>query len=234
MTNNCCNPCDPCKKKCCDPCGCPLRVLSVCEINDKPGVVEFNLDGKTVDYDFSGLVARTETDTNLRVDSVARVLRYSAERHVNNITAKQLGSILHIADIGDVDITGVTDNSLFVYQKQSDCGQGCDGIDNSWVAWNSDEHLEEEGKTVMVFDDNGAPKALRPPTHTDQYYSLMWRGGDKVGYTQPVEVASPSTDTNGYSYLMFVNPTTKQLEMLKVVVSIDGSGHVTFDTNGGA
>ena len=234
MTNNCCNPCDPCKKKCCDPCGCPLRVLSVCEINDKPGVVEFNLDGKTVDYDFSGLVARTETDTNLRVDSVARVLRYSAERHVNNITAKQLGSILHIADIGDVDITGVTDNSLFVYQKQSDCGQGCDGIDNSWVAWNSDEHLEEEGKTVMVFDDNGAPKALRPPAHTDQYYSLMWKGGDKVGYTQPVEVASPSTDANGYSYLMFVNPTTKQLEMLKVVVSIDGSGHVTFDTNGGA
>lgn len=231
--NQCCNECDPCKKRCGDPCGCPLRVLSICEIPDRPGVVEFNLDGKTVEYDFSGLVARVETDTHLRADSVHRVLKYSAERHVNNITAKQLGSILHIADIGDVDITGVTDNSLFVYQKKSDCGRGCDGIDNSWIAWNSDEHLESSGETLMVFDEDNAPKALQPPTHTDQFYSLMWRAGDKIGYTQPVEVSAPSTDANGFSYLMFVNPTTKQLESLKVAVTIDGSGNVTFNTNGG-
>ena len=231
--NQCCNECDPCKKRCGDPCGCPLRALSICEIPDRPGVVEFNLDGKTVEYDFSGLVARIETDTHLRADSVHRVLKYSAERHVNNITAKQLGSILHIADIGDVDITGVTNNSLFVYQKKSDCGRGCDGIDNSWIAWNSDEHLENSGETLMVFDEDNAPKALQPPTHTDQFYSLMWRAGDKIGYTQPVEVSAPSTDANGFSYLMFVNPTTKQLEALKVAVTIDGSGNVTFNTNGG-
>lgn len=197
-------------------------------------MVAFNLDGKTVNFDFSEIIAKVETDTNLRADSVQRVLRYNAERHVNNVTAKQLGSILHIADIGDVDIKGATDNSLFVYQKNSDCGKSCNGIQNSWFAWTSDEHLEDAVKTLMGFADDGAPKALQTPTHTDQYYSLMWRAGDKVGYTQPVEVSAPSTDANGFSYLMFVNPTTKQLEALKVAVTIDGSGNVTFNTNGGA
>ena len=229
--NNCC---DPCKKKCCDPCGCPLRVLSICEISDQPGVLEFDLDGHPVQFDFSDLVARTQTDTHLRLDTAHRTLRYDAERHTNNITASQLGSILHIADLGDVDITGVTNNSLLAYQKNSDCGRNCDGIENTWYAFNSDEHLEDSAKTIMVFADDGAPKALQTPLHTDQYYSLMWRAGDKVGYTQPVEVSAPSTDANGFSQLLFVNPTTRQLESLKVAVSIDNQGNVTFNTQGGA
>lgn len=209
-----------------------MRILSIEELTDQPGIVRFNLDGSTVDYDFSGLIASVETDTTLRVDTVHRLLKYSAERHVNNISASQLGSILHIADLGDVDIAGVTQNSLFVYQKNSDCGQGCQGVGNSWIAWNSDEHLEDSGQTVMVFDDSNAPKALQTPLHTDQYYFLGWRAGDKVGYSQPVEVSVPSVDANGFSHLLFENPTTKQLETLKVKVSIDNAGNVTFNTRG--
>lgn len=187
-----------------------------------------------MDFDFSSLVAVAETDTTLRVDTVHRVLKYNAERHTNNISASQLGSIFHLADIGDVDITGVTQNSLLAYQKNSDCGQGCDGIENSWYAFNSDEHLVDSANTVMVFDDTNAPKALGTPVHTDQFYALMWRAGDKVGYTQPVEISVPSVDSNGFSHLLFENPTTKQLETLKVRVSIDNSGNVTFNTQGGA
>lgn len=227
---------DCCKKRCCDndQCGCPLRVLSVCESDEKPGTLEFDLDGHPVEVDLTGLVAKTQTDTHLRIDSASRALRLNAERHTNNISASQLGSILHLADIGDVDIHGVTNNSLLAYQKNSDCGKDCDGIKNSWYAWNSDEHLEDSGETVMVFDSTNAPKALQTPLHTDQYYSLMWRAGDKVGYTQPVEASAPSTDANGFSQLLFVNPTTRQLESLKVAVSIDNQGNVTFNTQGGA
>lgn len=222
----CCNTC----KKCPDPCGCPLRVLSIKAVPEKPGVMKFNLDGHTQFFDFSDIVAATETDTFLRVDSVGRQLRYLAENHTNNISARQLGSILHLADIGDVNTGDVTQNSMLVYQKNSECGKGCDEISNQWVAWNASEHLGDSAQTLYGFDSDDSPVALRPPIHTDQYYSLMWRGGDKVGYTQPVEVSAPSVDANGFSQLMFVNPTTRQLETLKVKVTIDNQGNVTFKT----
>ena len=203
-------------------------------MTDKPGYVKFNLDGGTVLFDFSDVVAETETDTFLRIDSTARVLKYLAEGHINNIPASQLGSILHIADIGDVDITGVTDNSLFVYQKNSDCGKRCDGIDNSWIAWNSDEHLEDSGETVMVFDENNAPKALQTPIHTDQFYLAGWRADDKFGYMEhPTPIVAPSTDSDGYAHLLFENPTSHELETLPVKVTIAGDGTVTLKARGG-
>lgn len=230
--NNCCeNTCDPCgKSKCCkDPCGCPTRVLSVLADPDRPGVVKFNLDGHTEFFDFSDIVASTETDTFLRVDQVARALKYLAEGHTNNISAKDLGSILHLGDLGDVDMGAVEQNSLLVYQKNSDCGQGCDEISNQWIAWNASDNLEDSAQTIMGFNENDNPVAIQPPIHTDQYYQFSWRGGDKAGYTQPVEVSVPSTDGT-YAQLMFMNPSTKQLETLKVIVTIDNQGNVTFKT----
>lgn len=211
-----------------------MKVLSIETLTDRPGYVKFNLDGGTVLYDFSDIVAETETDTFLRVDQVARVLKYLAEGHTNNITASQLGSILHIADIGDVNAGGVTDNSLFVYQKNSECGKACGGIQNQWIAWNSDEHLEDSGETVMVFDDTNAPKALQTPTHTDQYYLAGWRAGSKFGYMQPTQVTRPTVDSDGYTNLLFENPTTRELEVMPVQVSVAGDGTITLKTRGGA
>lgn len=236
IMNDCnCKPkcCEPCKR-CPDPCGCPMRVLSIQPITEKPGTVRFNLDGGSVLFDFSDIVALTETDTFLRVDSVARQLKYLAEGHTNNIDAKSLGGILRLSDIGDVNTHGVAQNSLLTYQRNSECGTGCDEVSNEWVAFNASENLSDSAKTLFGFDDTDAPLALQPPVHTDQFYSLMWRGADKIGYTQPVEVAVPSVDSNGYSQLLFANPTTKQLEVLKVKVTIDNQGNVTFKTQGGA
>lgn len=225
-----CNSCDPCKKQCPDPCGCPKRTFSVEKVTNRPGFIKINIDGQTQFFDVRDITKDTETDTFLRADSVARLLRYFAEGHVNNITARQLGSILHLADIGDIDVGDVAQSSLLTYQKNSECGQGCDEISNKWVAFNASEHLEDALSTVFGFDDSDAPKALEAPAHTSQYYSLMWRGGNKVGYTQPVEVSVPSVDTDGYSQLLFMNPTTKQIESLKVRVTIDNQGNVTLKT----
>lgn len=236
MSNNCCNECDPCKPKCCaDPCGCPHRVLSVEAMPDQPGVVKFNLDGHTELFDFSDIVAATETDTFLRVDGVSRTLKYLAEGHTNNISAKDLGSILHLGDIGDVDMGEVEQNSLLVYQKDSECGQGCDEISNQWIAWNASDpdNLEDSAKTLMAFNDNDAPVAIQPPIHTNQHYLLGWRAGDKIGYEQPAEVTVPSVSGDD-SFLMFMNPVTKQVEALKVKVEIDASGVMTFKTQGAA
>lgn len=235
---NCCeHNCNPCgKPKCgCDPCGEPLRVLSVEAMPDSPGVVKFNLDGHTQLFDFSEIVAETETDTFLRIDQTARLLKYLAEGHTNNITAKELGSIIHLGDLGDVDMGAVEQNSLLFYQKNSECGQGCDEITQQWIAWNATDNLSDDAQTLMGFSENDTPVAIQPPIHnTGQYYLLSWRAGDKAGYTQPVDVSVPTVDSNGKTRLLFENPNTKQIEALPVIVTIDGSGNVTFKTQGGA
>lgn len=202
---------------------------------DRPGVVKFNLDGHTELFDFSDIVAATETDTFLRVDGVSRTLKYLAEGHTNNISAKDLGSILHLGDLGDVDMGGVEQNSLLVYQKDSECGQGCDEVSNQWVAWNASDpdNLQDSAETLLGFNENDRPISIQSPIHTDQHYMLGWRAGDKIGYEQPAEVSVPSTDGT-YAQLLFMNPATKQIESFKVKVTIDNEGNVTFKTQGAA
>lgn len=203
---------------------------------DRPGVVKFNLDGHTEFFDFSDIVATTETDTFLRVDQVARALKYLAEGHTNNISAKDLGSILHLGDLGDVNMGAVEQNSILVYQKNSDCGQGCDEISNQWIAWNSSDNLEDSAQTLMGFNENDSPVSIQPPIHTEQHYQLGWRAGNKIGYSQPFQLATgagPSTDGT-YAHLLFENPTTHQMEAMPIIVNIDNQGNVTFRTQGGA
>lgn len=232
MNNYRIDTCDPCKKpRCSDPCGCPKRVLSV-EKMDEPGFVKFNLDGHTVIFDFADVVQDSETETFLRVDQVSRLLKYMAEGHVNNVRAQDIGAILHLADIGDIDTNEVSQNSFLVYKKESDCGQGCDEVQNQWTVWNASEHLEDASEKIMGFNENDAPVAIQPPLHTDQFYSLMWRAGDKVGYRQPAQVSAPSTDANGFSRLLFENPTTHELETLPVKVSTAQDGTITLKTQG--
>lgn len=192
-------------------------------------MVRFNLDGHSQLFDFSEIVAATETDTFLRIDQTARLLKYIAEGHTNNISARDLGSILHLGDLGDVNMGDVEQNSLLYFQKTSDCGQGCDEVTQQWRAFSALDFLADEAHTIMGFDADGKPLALQPPVHTDQYYLAGWRAGDKFGYTQPAEVSVPSTDTDGRSHLLFQNPTTKQIEALPVYVTIE-DGLVTIRT----
>lgn len=182
---------------------------------DTPAWLRFNFGGKSVDYDFTPVVKSAETDTSIILDTVNRNLVFNAEKHIDTISARELGRIFHIADFGDVDITGVTDNSLFVYQKNSDCGEGCEGINNSWVAWNSNEHLVESLATVMGFNEDGAPQTLNHPDKTTQYYQLSWAGADKVKWTQPVVVATAPVDSDGKKWALYLDPETKQIVIVK-------------------
>ena len=222
MCNRCCKPdccgdCDPCRKKCCpEPCGCPTQIMGISTVHDDtPAWLRFNFGGKSVDYDFTSVVKAAETDTSIRLDIPNRTFIYNAEKHIDSFSASELGSILHIADIGDVDISGVTDNSLFVYKKNSDCGEGCEGINNSWSAWNSNEHLEESVDTIMGFDDKGNPKALNRPDKTTQFYQLSWAGADKAKWTQPTVVATAPVDGDGKKWALYVDPTTMALVIVK-------------------
>lgn len=185
--------------------------------DDTPAWLRYNFGGKSVDYDYTSLVKFAETDTSVRLDIPNRTFIVNAEKHTDSFTAAEIGSIMHIADIGDVDISGVMNNSLFVYKKDSDCGEGCEGINNSWTAWNSndDANLVESFSTVMGFDANGNPKALNRPNDTTKYYQLTWAGANKVKWTTPTVVANAPVDSDNKKWAVYVDPQTMALVIVK-------------------
>lgn len=210
---NCCNKCNKCG--CEGPCGCARPILDIGLKTGSATELSYNINGLTSTWDYYGIVQAAQTDTTLATNKKERALVYNAERHVNTISAKELGSILHVADLGDVDISGVQDNSLFVYQKNSDCAEGCEGIDNAWIAWNEADHRVSSGETIMVFDENGKPRSLNHPANTNQYYQLSWAAGNKVSWLQPVEVSTPPKDSDNKTYRLYLDPNTKQIVFVK-------------------
>lgn len=218
MNNNCCNQCqDCCENKCKKPrCGCAKRILDIDEMPDSVSILRFNFDGLSSWYDYGNMIYQTQTDTSVSVDAINRVLKHMAERHVDTISAHELGSILHIADIGDVDITDVRDNSLFVYQKDNRCATGCEGINNRWIAWNSNDNAVSSMRSLMGFDDVGNPRSLLPPANTDQHYVLGWRGGNEVGWKRIEKVTKESITTGGKVRVVCVDPNTNEQVYIEV------------------
>lgn len=203
---SCCNECNECREK--KPCGCgaPQRVLSIEVDPTNPARLAFNLDGKTVWYDFSSLVKYAETKTSIAMDEANRVMRYNGEPGESTISAKELGSILHVADLGDVDADGLEEGSFLIYQKDSNCAEGCEGVNNKWIAWNEGSYRETSLNTILGFDADGKPRSLQPPTHTNQYYQLGWNAQDKLSYSQPIQVTTTSN-----TVAVRMDKTTKQL-----------------------
>ena len=214
MNNNCCNPCQDCCSCKKPKCGCAKRVLDIDEMPDTVSILRFNYDGLSTWYDFGNMIYQTQTDTTVSVDAINRVLKHMAERHIDTISARELGSILHVADLGDVDITNVEHNSLFVYQKDNNCAAGCQGINNRWIAWNKDQgnNSVTNMRNIMGFSSDGAPKALLPPANTSQFFYLVWDGNNEAKWKQPRKVVSRSQLVrNGKILKVYADPDTKEL-----------------------
>ena len=209
------NKCD-----CYQRCRCAKPVVSVEDVPDSLAMLKYNFDGVATFYDHEDMILRTQTDTSLSADSIQRVLTYMAERHIDSISAKELGSILHLSDLGDVEGTNIDHNSMLVYKKDTDCSQGCEGINNSWKAWNALNTQATSLKTVMGFDEEGAPYALQAPANANQYYNLGWNGNGKVSYSQPQDVTIASiTDSSQKVSILALDPSTKQVVSIKVLAS---------------
>lgn len=197
-----------CKKSCCKKscCGEAKPVVDVQALPDDILTLSFNFNGVGTTYDYSSMIKQGQTDTSISANSIDRVLKYMAERHTDTISARELGAILHIADIGDVDIEDVDANSLFVYQKNSDCSRGCDGTTNQWVGWSALNHLADSFQYVMGYGSEGEPLAMNAPANTNQYYQLGWNAAGKVGWKQPKKVTSTTNLAQVY-----IDKTTKEL-----------------------
>ena len=210
-----------CNKKCdcdecsCHRCGCTKPTISVTAEPTDVAVLKFNFNGVTTKYDYRNMITQTQTDTSIYVDVANRVMEYMAERHTDSISAKELGSILHLSDIGDVNFEVVEGGSMLVYQKDSNCAEGCEGIDNSWVAYNALDHIADNLQYSAGYDANGTPKTLGTPTNTNQYYQLGWNAENKLSYSQPTVVATAPVDSDNKKWALYVDPDTKALVIVK-------------------
>ena len=200
--NNC-----NCNKRCDEtPCGCAVPVIDVDEMPESIATLKFNFNGVSTWYDYTNMITQTQTDTSITADALNRVLTYMAERHTDSISAKELGSILHLADIGDVDTTGAGDHALLVYQKDSDCGQGCEGISNSWNAYNALDHQDTSVNYILGFDADGRPLTLQKPATPSKHYLLSWAAQDKLKYITPTAFASATGKK-----ALYVDPDTGEI-----------------------
>lgn len=202
-----CNHCDNCNRQC----GCPEPFLGIKQLPDYPSYVRFNMDGKTEDFDFGPVVTYAQTDTSLVADVINRILTYTAERHKDTITAQELGAILHLGDLGDVDSKKADQGSMLVYQRNNNCAEGCMGTQNRWVVWNALDNTNTGFMYPMGFDAQGTAWTLRQPANTSQSYLLGWNGQSQVSYTQPTTVASAPLNTNGKKLALYLDPITKAI-----------------------
>lgn len=175
------------------PCACPEPVLAIEQVPDLVSVLRFNIDGKTTTYDYQNLVYQTQSDTVLVADLINRLLQYTAERHTDTITAQDLGSILHLADIGDVTTVGATDGSMLVYQKNNNCAEGCVGLNDTWRIWNAldQSNVATDLQFGLGFDINGNLKTLTTPADPTKHYNLSWNAQNKLSYTTPRITGAP-------------------------------------------
>lgn len=209
---NHCNPCG-CKKKCERPCGCPESILSIEADPTNPTNLRFNLGGRSVWYDFDSVVKAGQTCTTLTVDSVARNLVYNAECQNINISGRDLGSILHLADIGDVDASTIKDNAVLVYRKDANCAENCEGKDG-WIGVDLSEEGQDNLDYIMGSDKDGDVRSLAPPANTNQFYYLAWAKQDKAKWVK-VKTVSTAPNDGTYKYPLYLDPTSGEIVAVK-------------------
>lgn len=202
--------CDKCNK-CKEPCGCAEPVFSVEAMPDDPNTLRFNVNGKSVWYDFEPVTKAGETCTTVNIDAVNRTFNYHGECSDQTISAKELGSILHLGDLGDVKENTIADNGILNYRKTGDCGEGCEGDEDGWVASNPIEIGEESLEYILGSDSDGKMRSLMPPTDTTTFSYLAWAAQDKIKWVKPTTISSASED---YAPL-YIDKNTGEIVMVE-------------------
>ena len=156
---SCCNNCNhnPCECGRCAPAkyGCDFDI----QANPfDPSIWNVTINGATTRVKIPKL---NETDTKLSTSYSAASLNYNAERHTDIITGAQLGSLINLKDLRDVDAENADNCSILTFHPFcSDCGDGCTPKDARWTAY----AIPNAGTNTASVDSNGYYKVL---TKTD-------------------------------------------------------------------
>lgn len=193
---NTCNECNnPCKKGC------------------KPARYSQGFPSCSTVFDAQG-----ETDTKLSLDVSGATLNYAAERHTDVITGQQLGSIINLPDLRDVNFDYDFDAMCaeFIYHKYGDCGDGCQSLENAWNLFSIDQDGAKNNQIRYVRGANayGCPVFLDVPPTLDEYWYAGWRqdgdGNKQFGYYQAAQRPELPTDADGNYLVASQDPVTKQ------------------------
>lgn len=170
-----------CRDKCNNnPCGCgecrPARYsCGDFDINANP------FDSSIWNVTINGATARVkipklnETDTKLSTSFANKSLIYNAEKHTDIITGEQLGSLINMEDLRNVDATNADSCDLMVFNPYCDeCGDGCKPKNARWTHYHIPDaedcelELDEDGYYhVLIKDDCGCIKECRLPVMAD-------------------------------------------------------------------
>ena len=212
--NDCnCNKTD--KKECRPVCGCAEPVFSVESMPEYPTILRFNVNGKSVWYDFSPVIKAAETCTALNLDAVNRNITFHGECADSTITAQEFGRILHLGDIGDVDAESIDDNGILTYKRSVTCPEGCEGQSNVWKAVSPVDAGTNALNYVLGADSEGSLGSLMPPTDANKFAYLAWRAQDKAGWRTPREAATPPLDGDSKAWRLYVDPDTLEFVIVK-------------------
>lgn len=144
-----------------DPCGCnkcePARYSCSFSIQADPH------DKSTWLFNYCGQLHRIkipkiyETCTNLSVDYSSSSLIYNGECGQDIITGSQLGSIINLDDLRDVEVPDADSCDILVYDPGcSDCGDGCKPRPAMWRNY----HIPDAGDCEIPLHDDGYYRVL--------------------------------------------------------------------------
>lgn len=172
--NNCnCNPCkkdcDPCKKSCdpckksCDPCGNPCGGC-------KPAAYDCSFNIEASPYDPSTwLVTQgcmthkirvpkiNETCTDISTNFSTASLTYKGECGDTTITGRQIGELINLEDLRDVDAHMPDSCDILVFDPGcTECEDGCKPKPAMWRKY----HIPDAGDCVIEQDSDGYYRVL--------------------------------------------------------------------------
>lgn len=180
MNDNCCNNCNPCNK-----CGggcCPAKYDCSFNIEMSP------YDAYTWIVTTCGMPHKVkipkipETCTSLSVNGTDATLVYKGECDTDIISGAQLGSIIRLNDLKDVDAPMPGHCSMLVFDPFcAECGDGCTSPADMWRPYTIPDAgdciipLEEDGYyKVLVKDDCGCIKECRLPAKPDDEDKIIY------------------------------------------------------------
>lgn len=158
MNDNCCDKCNSCNS--CNKCGggcCPAKYDCSFNIEVSP------YDPYTWLVTTCGMTHKVkipkfpETCTSLSVNGTDATLVYKSECDTDIITGEQLGSIIRLNDLKDVDAPWPDHCSMLVFDPFcAECGDGCAAPADMWRPYT----IPDAGDCVIPLDDDGYYKVL--------------------------------------------------------------------------
>lgn len=145
--------CDPCGGGCCKPArySCDFKI-AVDPYN--PYVWLFDNCGKISRVNIPRI---KETDTFLHADFSTASLIYDSEYHRDVITGRELGELINLDDLRDVDAPDADSCDLLVFDPGcSDCGDACKPRPAAWRNY----HIPDAGDCTVEPDADGYYRVL--------------------------------------------------------------------------